>query len=107
MQRETGWAEPQNVTSQPRVQMAAGFTVPPGTPAIGDVQMREVAPALVASMVVWSPLETVLKSYGPLLEFMKQQNLKPVWGWREWYLYFESDNSQNSLTWVQHLGEEV
>jgi hypothetical protein len=52
-------------------------------------------------------IESVIKSYGPLMDYMTANGLKCVEGWREWYLYWESDNSTNNISWVQHVAQEA
>ena len=84
-----------------------GYAVPAGTPPLGLAQVREVEPALVASILVWGALEAIPKSYGPLLAFIEASGLAGAVGWREWYLYWEGAESMNNVTWVQHLVEEV
>ena len=85
----------------------AGYVVPEGTTPQGETQVRFVPPTLVAGMLVWGDLGSVVKSYAPLMEFMNTHGLKCIEGWREWYLLFESDTSMNNITWVQHVAEEV
>ena len=97
-----------DIPDEPRwYDVQVGFSVPKGTPPYGEARVRYVKPTLVASIVVTGNLRAVVKSYGPLLEFMKAKGLKDVVGWREWYLYWESDDSMNNVTWVQHLAEEA
>jgi hypothetical protein len=83
------------------------FMVQPGTAAAGEAQVRYVEPALVASIVVGGGIEAVIQSYGPLMEYMNVNGLKCAEGWREWYLFRESDNSANNVSWVQHVAEEA
>ena len=84
-----------------------GFAVPEGTQPSGETTVRYVPPTLVAGMLVWGSLDKVPQSYTPLMQYMSANGYKPVEGWREWYLYFESDTSSNNITWVEHMAEEV
>jgi hypothetical protein len=72
----------------------------------GGAQVRYVEPVLCAGIVVWGTLDDVLKSYGPLMSFVEARGLKNVEGWREWYLYWEGDQSRNNVTLVQHVVED-
>jgi hypothetical protein len=95
-----------DIPDQPRwYDVQVGFSVPGGTPPYGEAHVRDVEPTLIASIVVLGNLESVVKSYGPLLEFIKAKGLKDIVGWREWYLYWEGEESMNNVTWVQHLAE--
>ena len=88
--------------------MQAGFVVPPGTPAAGEAQVRDIPPALVASIVTCCNTHSVWQSYGPLMDYMNQNCLQPLEeGWREYSLYFEGPDSNNNITWVQHLAGET
>jgi hypothetical protein len=88
--------------------MQVGYVVAKGTPATGGVQVRDLAPALVAGTVVSCDADSIWKCYGPLMDFMNQNGYKPLEeGWREYFLYNEGNASANNITWVQHLAEEV
>ncbi len=79
-----------------------GVPVSPGTqPACGAL-VRDVPAALIAAMLVWGELNSVYQTYGPLCEFIETSGYECVVGWREYYLYMESDRSGNNITWVQH-----
>jgi hypothetical protein len=85
-----------------------GYVVAKGTPATGEVQVRDLAPALVAGTVVSCDANSIWKCYAPLMEFMNQNRYRPMEeGWREYFLYDEGPASLNNITWVQHLAEEV
>jgi hypothetical protein len=84
-----------------------GFAVPEATEPYGETKVRYVPPTLVAGILAWGSLDKVPQSYKPLMDFMDANGYKPVEGWREWYLYFESDASSNNITWVEHMVEEV
>ena len=97
-----------DLPDEPRVyDMQVGFSVPEGTSPLGEAQVRYVEPSLCASVLVWGNLDSVISSYGPLLEFMDTKDLKCIEGWREWYLYWEGDSSSNNITWVQHVAQEA
>jgi hypothetical protein len=87
------------------VQM--GFAVPEGTQPFGETMVRYVPPTLIAGILAWGSLENVPRTYKPLMDFMDSNGFKPVEGWREWYLYWESETSSNNITWVEHMAEEV
>jgi hypothetical protein len=87
------------------VQM--GFAVPEGTQPSGETMVRYVPPTLVAGILAWGSLENVPRTYKPLMDFMDANGYKPVEGWREWYVYWESEQSSNNITWVEHMAEEV
>jgi hypothetical protein len=96
-----------DIPDEPRwYDIQAGYSVPQGTVPCGEAWVRAIEPALVASILVWGSLEAVVKGYGPLLEFMKANGYKDIVGWREWYLYWESEDSTNNITWVQHIAAE-
>jgi hypothetical protein len=85
-----------------------GYVVAKGTSATGEVRVRYLAPAVVASMVVCCDTHSIWKCYGPLMDFMNQNGYTPLEeGWREYFLYDEGPDSLNNITWVQHLAEEV
>lgn len=90
-----------------RYHVQAGYTVAPGTPAAGEARVRDIPPALVASIVTCCDNDSIWKCYAPLMEFMNQNGLHPLEeGWREYKFYFEGPDSANNITWVQHLAEE-
>lgn len=169
MSTETGWADPEMMISEPRVQRVAGFHYlyveqkhvaesavgwamgdlmpkaltaysqagdgiePPPMLAMyidrpgeeraydvhvgyafqeevsprGGAQVRYVEPTLCASLLVWGTLDDILESYGTLMAFVEAKGLRNVEGWREWYLYWEGDQSHNNVTLVQHVVEEA
>jgi hypothetical protein len=98
-----------NVPEQDRMyHLHAGYMVAPGTPATGEVQVRDVPPALVASIVTCCDIHSIWKCYSPLMDFMNQNGLQPLEeGWREYTLYFEGPDSMNNITWVMHLAAET
>lgn len=83
----------------------AGFAVSHGTQPVDGVFVEDQQPALVASILYCGPIGMIHKSYSPLMEYMNQNALKCVVGWREWYLYYENHESSNNVLWVQHLAE--
>lgn len=88
------------------VQM--GFAVPEGTEPFGETFVRYVPPALVAGILAWGELDSVPKSYDPLMAFVDKSGHARTGVWREWYLLFESDRSANNITWVQYeVAEDV
>jgi len=84
----------------------AGFVVRQGTQPVEGIFIEEQPPALIASILVNGPTNKIVKSYGPLMQYMNQNAMKCVVGWREWYLYYENDKSSNNIIWVQHLAEK-
>ena len=98
-----------NVPEQDRMyHMQAGYMVAPGTPAVGEAKVRDIPATLVASIVTCCDIHSIWKSYAPLMEFMNQNGLQPLdEGWREHSLYFEGPDSQNNITWVQHVAKET
>lgn len=85
-----------------RYDIQAGYAVPSGTAPCGEAQVREVAPALVASMLAWGKVPEIWPCYQTLIDYIEAEGYACITGWREYYLYREDDSSKNSVTWVMH-----
>jgi hypothetical protein len=85
----------------------AGFAVCQCTQPVEGLYVEDQPAALVASILFTGPTTMIMKSYGPLMQYMNETALKCVVGWREWHLYYENDHSSNNIIWVQHLAERV
>ena len=98
-----------NVPEQEKMyHMQAGYVVSSGTSNAGEARVQAIPAALVAGVVTCGNIDSVWRCYGPLMEFMNQNGLKPLdEGWREYYLYDEGPDSMNNITWVQHVAEET
>lgn len=83
-----------------------GYPVQPGVTPTPGTEVRYVEPAYCASLLAWGDVGVHTKSYPRLLEFIEQRGLQPGWGWTEWTLYWEGDQSMNNITWIQHAVEE-
>jgi hypothetical protein len=97
-----------NVPDQEKwYHMQAGYIVPTGTQPSGEALVREIPPTLIAGVVTCGNIDSIWKSYAPLMDFMNNNGLKPLdEGWREYYLYDEGPDSCNNITWVMHAAEE-
>ena len=95
------------VPDEPNVyDIRAGFPVRKGTAPIGEAKVRYVEPTLCVSLLAWGDIGVYAKSYRPLLDFAEEKGLECKEGWREWDLYWESDNSRNNIIQIQHPVEE-
>jgi len=64
-----------------------------------------VEPALCAGILIWGTVDDIDKSYAPLLEFIKEKELKcSDTGWREWTLY--NDDTKNAIFLQQRVLDE-
>jgi hypothetical protein len=98
-----------NIPDEPKhYTMQVGYAVSAGTQATAGAKVRDIPPSLVAGVIAWGSIDSVWQSYGPLMDFMNQNHYRPLdVGWRELYTYWESPESNNNITWVQHAAEET
>ncbi len=98
-----------NVPSEPgtyKYDIQVGYAVNAGTNPPSGTRLRYVEPAYCASLLAWGDVGVYAKSYPPLLQYIDQCGLQPGWGWTEWTLYWEGDDSVNNIVWIQHAVEE-
>jgi effector-binding domain-containing protein len=79
-----------------------GFPVPEGTQPAGEAQVRRLSDFHCASVVYCGALRHMSQAYGELGVKMQQAGLQMGNEMREWYLYFEDDQSPNNVTLIQH-----
>ncbi|HEY2585981.1 MAG TPA: GyrI-like domain-containing protein [Tepidisphaeraceae bacterium] len=78
-----------------------GFGVPDDTAAFGNYQVRKVEPFKCATVLFSGPLAKVPEAYNKLMGALPALNLKPTTTVREFYLYWETPDSQNNIVQIQ------
>lgn len=81
--------------------LEAGFPVAEGTQPSGEAQVVTLPPFPCASLLYSGGLDHLSDAYDLLMEAIEDAGLQHVEEAREWYLYFEGDDSPNNVTLIQ------
>ncbi len=77
--------------------MEVGVPVQPGTPPAGEARVKVLPTYRCASLLLWGSLAHVEAAYATLMQSIKEAGLERTGEGREWYYWFEGDDSANNL----------
>jgi effector-binding domain-containing protein len=83
-----------------------GFPVAAGTAPVSEAKVRRLDDFHCASLVYCGALKHLGKAYDALGRAVERAGLKHSGEMREYYLYFEDDDSPNNVTLLQYRIEE-
>jgi len=78
----------------------AGFAVRRDLEAAGDASIEDVPPARCASMVLCGGLRHLAEAHQQLMEYVQAHGLAYGRVFREWYLYWEGEDTPNNVTLI-------
>ncbi|MFL7811278.1 MAG: GyrI-like domain-containing protein [Anaerolineae bacterium] len=82
-------------------RLEAGYPVAKGTQPAGEAQVATLPPFPCASLLYSGGMDHLSDAYDLLMEAIEDAGLQHVEEAREWYLYFEEDDSPNNVTLIQ------
>jgi effector-binding domain-containing protein len=82
-------------------EMRIGMPVPEGTPAAGEAQVARYGEFHAATLLLTGSLAHITPAWEALVQAMRREGLTPGAESREWYLYWEGDDSPNNVIWLQ------
>ncbi len=83
------------------IHLLAGFPVAPGVEPVGGAQIAELPPFRCLSLLCTGAVQHGGEAMAALTQAAKDAGLKDTGEWREWYLYFEGDDSHNNVRMFQ------
>lgn len=78
-----------------------GFVVPEGTSAFGSSKVQKTESFKCATVLLSGSLDHLSDGYGKVMGEVGRAGLRPTGTTREFYLYFESPQSQNNVVQIQ------
>ncbi|NPV08612.1 MAG: hypothetical protein HPY83_11720 [Anaerolineae bacterium] len=82
--------------------LTAGLNVTPVTEAVGEAQVEEVSDSRCASVLLRGRLRDLKEAHEALNAFVQDKGLQYGPGFREWYLYWEGEDSANNVTLITY-----
>ena len=82
--------------------MWAGLKVRPDMPAAGKAAIEDVPSQRCASVVLCGSLKHLGEAHQQLMQYVEAQGLRYGLTFREWYLYWEGEDTPNNVTMVTY-----
>lgn len=82
-------------------EMRTGFPVAAGTQPAGGADVADVPDFRCATLVYVGSLSHIGRAWENLVQAMRREGLTPLAESREWYLYFEGEESANNVIMLQ------